>query len=55
MWGVYVPMYVCIHTHTKWNIYYSAICDMDFEGIILGEVSQTQKDKYCMVSLTCGI
>ena len=28
---------------------------MDLEGIILSEISQTEKDKYCMISLTCGI
>ena len=25
------------------------------EGIMLSEISQTEKDKYCMVSLICGI
>ena len=28
---------------------------MDPETVILSEVSQTQKDKYHMISLTCGI
>ena len=28
---------------------------MDLEGIMLCEISQTEKDKYCMISLTCGI
>ena len=28
---------------------------MHFEGPILSEISQTEKDKYCMVSLICGI
>ena len=28
---------------------------MDLEGVILSAISQTEKDKYCMVSLTCGI
>ena len=28
---------------------------MDLEIIILGEVNQTEKDKYPMVSLTCGM
>ena len=45
--------------------YYSAIVKneilpfvatwMDLEGIMLGEISQTEKDQYCMISLTCGI
>ena len=28
---------------------------MKLEGIMLSEVSQTEVDKYCMFSLTCGI
>ena len=28
---------------------------MDLEGIMLSEISQTEKDKYCMISLTYGI
>ena len=28
---------------------------MDLENIILGEVSQTEKDKYNMISLMCEI
>ena len=28
---------------------------MDLEGIMLGEISQTEKDKYCIISLICGI
>ena len=28
---------------------------MDLENIILSEISQTEKDKYCMISLICGI
>ena len=28
---------------------------MDLEVILLNEVSQTEKDKYHMLSLTCGI
>ena len=27
---------------------------IDLEGIMLSEISQTEKDKYCMVSLICG-
>jgi hypothetical protein len=27
---------------------------MEMEDIILSEISQTQKDKYCMFSLICG-
>ena len=44
--------------------YYSAIKNeilpfvatwMDLEGIMLSEISQTEKDKFYMLSLTCGI
>ena len=28
---------------------------MDLEGVMLSEVSQTEKDKYCMISLMGGI
>ena len=28
---------------------------MDLEIVILSELSQTEKDKYCMISLICGI
>ena len=28
---------------------------MDLEGIMLSEINQTEKDKYCMISLICGI
>ena len=27
---------------------------IEFEGMMLSEISQTEKDKYCVVSLTCG-
>ena len=54
-----------IHTHTHTPEYYSAIKKneilpfvtawMDLEGIMLSELSQTEKDKHCMISLICGI
>ena len=28
---------------------------MDGEGIVLSEISQTEKDKYCIISVICGI
>ena len=53
------------HTHTHTMEYYSAIKNneilplaatcVDLEIIILSEVSQSEKDKYYMISLTCGI
>ena len=57
-----------VHTHTQTHThtveYYSATEKkeilpfatpwMNLEGIMLSEISQTEKDKYCMVSLICG-
>ena len=28
---------------------------MDLEGIMLSEISQEEKDKYCIISFICGI
>ena len=28
---------------------------MDLEIVILSEISHTEKDKYCMISLICGV
>ena len=28
---------------------------VDLEGMMLSEISQTEKDKYCMFSLICGV
>ena len=52
------------HIYTQWNItqpfkkneimLYAATW-VDLEGIMLSELSQTEKDKYCMISVTCGI
>ena len=67
---IYIYIYTHTHTHTHTHIhtmeyYYSAIEKneilpfmttwMDLEGIMPSEISQTEKDKYCMISLTCGI
>jgi len=38
-------------SHTKNEIMPSAATCMDLEMIILSEGSQTEKDKYCMISL----
>ena len=60
---VYTHTHTDTHTHTM--EYYSALKKneilpfaatwMDLEGIMLGEISQTEKDKYCIISLICGI
>ena len=28
---------------------------MDLEGVMLSKISQTERNKYCTISLTCGI
>ena len=33
---------------------FAATC-VDLESIILSQVNQTEKDKHCMMPLTCGI
>ena len=59
---------VCVYTHTMYAYtmeYYSAIkkneislfaaVQKDLENIMLSEISQLDKDKYCVTSLMCGI
>ena len=41
--------------HKKNEILPFATTSIDLEGIKLNEVSQTEKDKYHMISLTCAI
>ena len=39
----------------KRNILAFATTWIGLEDIVLREISQTEKDKYCMISLICGI
>ena len=41
-------------SHKKKKILPFATTWMELEGIMLSEISQTEKDRYCMISL-CGI
>ena len=59
-----IQMYICTHTyiyneillgHQKHEILPFATTWMDLENIVLSEVSQTEKDKYHIISLICGI
>ena len=59
---VYIYVHVCVYIngilfiHKKINdvLPFEAKW-MDLENIMLGEISQTEKDKYCVISLICGI
>ena len=48
-------MYTHIHIHTYILVYYSAIKKNTILPLMLSKIRQTEKDKYCMVSLICGI
>ena len=57
-------VYICVCVYTQWNITQPLKKDeilpfsatgMDLEGIMLSEISPTEKDKYCMISLICEI
>ena len=55
-------IYTHTHTHTQWNISHKkneimpfVVTSMDLEIMRLSEVSLKEKDKYCMISLICGI
>ena len=42
-------------SHKRYEIMLFAATWVGLEIIIISEVSQTEKDKYHMISLTCGI
>ena len=44
-----------LFSHKKKEILPSATTWMDLEGIMLSEISQTEKSKYHMIPLMCGI
>lgn len=48
-------IYIYIFHHEKGDL---AICDnmeLDPDSIILSEINQANKGKYCIISLMCGI
>ena len=52
MWFIYtVEYYLAMRTNEIWPF---AAAWMELEGIMLSEVSQTEKDRYHMFSLLCG-
>ena len=53
MWYIYTVEY---YSAIKKNEIMTFVATwMDLETVILSEVSQTEKDKYHMISLMCGI
>ena len=51
-------IYICngiLLSHKKKEILPFATTWMDLEGIMLSKISQTEKDKYCMISLIWGL
>ena len=44
-----------LFSHEKEEILPFVTMWMDLEGLMLSEISQREKDKYCMISLICGI
>ena len=52
VWYIYTMEY---YSAIKKNKILPFAAWMDLEGIMLREISQTKKDKYCMISLICGI
>ena len=51
-------VYICngiLCSHKKNETLPFVITQMELEGIMVSEISQPEKDKYCMTSLTCGI
>ena len=53
MWHIYAMEYYSVIK--KKENFPIAIAWMDMEGIMLSEISQTEKDKYCMIALKCEI
>ena len=53
MWYVHTLEYYSFIK--KKEILPSATTQMDLEGIMLSEISQTEKDKHHMISLICGL
>ena len=52
IWYIYTMGYYSAIKNEKFP---SATTWMDVEGIMLSEISQTEKGNYCVISLICGI
>ena len=54
-YAVYIYTMECYSAIKKNEILPFATTWIDLEGIMLSEISQTEKDRYRMIPLTCGI
>ena len=52
---VYMYSRRMLSSHKKNEILPCAKMWMDLETYMLPEISQKEKDKYCIISLTCGV
>ena len=58
-----IYIYTHMHIHNsillshkeEWNLLQSVTTWMHLKGTTVSEISQTEKHKYCMISLICGI
>ena len=50
----YTYTHKCYFTMKKKDTLPFAIAWVDFGDSMLSEISQTERDKYCMILLTCG-
>ena len=53
MWYIYTMEYFSVIQMNEIMLFVTMW--MDLESIMFSEISQTQKDKHRMISLTCGI
>ena len=53
--GVWIKKVGHRHSAIKKDILPAVTTRMDLEGTMINEVSKTEKDKYCMILLICGI
>ena len=53
MWHIYTIEYYLAIKRNEIELF--IVRWMDLESVIQSEVSQTKKDKYCMISLICRI
>jgi hypothetical protein len=50
---VYIPNVILFSNKSEMILLFAATC-VEWMDILLSEISQEQKDKYCMLSPTCG-